>query len=443
MAASTEHSAAGFEAIPLERAKALAELTELLESHEQFSYLRMGDGELRFLLHLQQGRLESITRTPEHRSIELSRGCPGIEPEHGDRLLRSYEQCDYLDWYWNQEYNRNHNRELVLRAKSTQVQKESIEDTGLLTDWTWFEFPEYIQRHRVVICGAEAALLGELLQDPDYRQIAGRFFDHAADCRFVQPAGEGRNLSQNLDEIKAQIAATVRESGADTVFVSLGGAAKIVAQELAEELRIRAIDFGSMLRSLSYSGSAGHAFWRADHLPYFFHVPFRTYMRAYRNAFPQAASSSMLLKAQCQVCLEVQRKHPRLSIPSDAIDSRNYHPTVENLARFNEAYHDYRRHYRWRGLLSREGLRLLVAFEWWIIKKQLGWKGRLFGLLQRLRRRLIPDEQWRRIRTWLSNWVGRLPRLRRVSYETEGTVVLSIPSSPPHGEPKDSAKDPS
>jgi hypothetical protein len=442
MAVSTKHSAVEIGALSLERTTALTELTALLESHEQFSYLRMGDGELRFLLRLQQGPLESIARMPEVRSVEFSRGYPGLDAEHRDRLLRSYEQCDYLDWYWNQEFNRTHNRDLRLRSKSSQVQKDSPEKSGLLTDWTWFEFPGYIQRHRIVICGAEAPLLRELLKDSDYCQIAARCFDGAAGIRFVQPIGEGRDLSRNLDEIKAQIAAAVRESGADSAFISLGGAAKIVAQELAEELQIRTIDFGSMLRSLSYSGSAGHALWRADHLPFFFHVPFRTYMRAHRNAFPEAAPATILLKAQCQVCLEVQKKRPRFSTPSDAIDSRNYHPTEENLARFKEAYNDYRRHYRWLGLVSRESLTLIVAFEWWIIKKQLGWKGRLFSLLRQVRRRVIPDQFWRASKTCLSEFARKVSGLAKLQLKNERTEDRRGRSRQSNSRLKDSSKGP-
>jgi hypothetical protein len=388
---STRYRAAEFEGISPRRIGALAELTELIESREQFCYLRMGDGEFRFLLSVQQGHA-SVPRTPEYASIELSRGDPGLGPEQGGRLLKSYEQCDYLDWYWSNEYVRKHSPELVFRGKPDQIRKDSIEETKLLTDWTWFEFPRYIQRHRVVICGAEAALLRELLKEPDYRRIAGRFFDQVAGCEFVQPSGDGRNLGENLEQIKTQIATAIRKSGSDTAFISLGGAAKIIGQELAQELRIRAFDFGSMLRSLTYSGSAGQALCRTDHLSYFFRVPFRTYMRAYQRAFPQAAPSNVLLKAQCQICLELQRKRPRFDTSSDAIDLRNYDPAPENLALFYKAYADYRRHYRWRGLLSRAGVRLLFGFEWWVVKKRLGWKGRTFGFLLRLRRRLIPME---------------------------------------------------
>jgi cytidylate kinase len=46
--------------------------------------------------------------------------------------------------------------------------------------------------------------------------------------------------------------------GVDTVFLSLGGAAKILCFELAKELDVRMFDFGAMLRALTFSGSPGN-----------------------------------------------------------------------------------------------------------------------------------------------------------------------------------------
>src|SRR5262249_57541967 len=94
----------------------------------------------------------------------------------------------------------------------------------------------------------------------------------------------------------------------DTVFISLGGASKILCYELSEEHQIAAFDFGSLMRGLTYSGSDGHNFVRAAHYPYYVRVPFDTYMGALQRAHPRLPSPNLLAKAHEQMGLVWIRK---------------------------------------------------------------------------------------------------------------------------------------
>ena len=59
------------------------------------------------------------------------------------------------------------------------------------------------------------------------------------------------------------------------------------------------------MRGLTYSGSDGHVFRRSVHFPFFFKVPFGTFMDAFEDAHPTATATQILLKAHCQVFLDL------------------------------------------------------------------------------------------------------------------------------------------
>jgi hypothetical protein len=107
-----------------------------------------------------------------------------------------------------------------------------------------------------------------------------------------------------MDEIKEKLKQRITDNEIDTLFLSLGGAAKALCVEIAKETGICTFDFGSLMRSLTYAGSDGKAFYRSAHHPFVFRVPFDVYMDAMERAYPDLEPEERLVKAQCQVYMD-------------------------------------------------------------------------------------------------------------------------------------------
>ena len=353
------------------------ELTRLVEGSRRFSFFRLGDGELRFLLEAQNGPVQNLPQLLRP-SCQCALGNPGLTDKDYVRLLTSFERCSLVDVYGDLPYNEENLQRLKWKYPQNDGTVISSGRVGFIFYWIHSEFRKYLTRHRCLFCGAEAALLCELLKEPEYRQIAQAYWPYDGDIYFLQPRRDGRFLSEDLDRIKEDIARFVVERCIDTVFLALGGAAKIIAYELAEELGIRAIDVGSALRSLTYSGSDGYAGWRAPHHVFLVRVPFALYMRALRRAHPDYDAVALLAKAHAQLCLELHRKTPLQSNTSDIHDLNMYDPSKENLRYFREGYQVYKREYRSLWRKSEEAKDLVREFDGWRRRKGLGWDGKLF-----------------------------------------------------------------
>lgn len=371
------------------RIAACHDLTRLIQEHRPFSFLRLGDGEVAFMLAVQDKR---APYRPELRaSCEMAYDGPGIEERHYDRLRRAYEECTYLDYHDNIPINIENLPRLELARKPGLYRNETPATATLIFDWTYHEFGKFIAGRKCLFAGAEGSLLRELYADPEYRDLAKDFWPADAQPFFHQVRGDGHALSANLDLIKADLATLITEHQIDTLFLCLGGAAKIICHELSQELNIRAIDWGSMMRGLAYCGSAGFATWRASHSPYFVRVPFAMHMDALERAYPQFTPATLVAKAHSQLCLELQRKEVARSFPADALDDTNYDAQPENLRRFEEARRIYERRYCPLAKTDPEAGALIAEFRFWRLKKGIGWDGRLFliavaikGVLRRL-----------------------------------------------------------
>jgi hypothetical protein len=127
----------------------------------------------------------------------------------------------------------------------------------------------------------------------------------------------------------------------DTLFLSLGGGAKILGYELSRELGICCFDFGAMLRALTYSGCDGNRMARSPHSPFLFRIPFGVYMEALEKAFPNLAPAEVLAKAHGQLLMEVLKKEIGWTSVSWEFDFSS-----ENMSAFREAFQQYRRRYR-------------------------------------------------------------------------------------------------
>jgi hypothetical protein len=373
------------------RAEAARDLTRLMEADPAFCFLRLGDGELAFLLRAQN-QLED--REPSLKpSCEIAHDGPGIHPRHAARLLQAYERCSYLDFYERVPFNAEYLGELALQRPPELARNSGPETSQILFTWTLQEFGPFLRGRRSLFAGAEGALLRELWSDAGYRQIAHAFWPADATVFFHQVRDDGRRLSDNLDATKADLAVEIRREKIDTLFLCLGGAAKIICQELSAELGIRTIDFGSMMRALAYCGSSGGGPWRASHTPFCVRVPFELHLRALERAQPSLTTVELLARAHAQLCLELQRMEPGVSFASDAIDPSSYDPSEENLARFREGVRVYLERYRPRARGDAEAESLVSEFAFWCEKKGLGGRGRLFQAMLQV---------WRRARVVLS-----------------------------------------
>lgn len=352
-------------------------VAHLLEEHRNFSFLRLGDGELRFLLQMQGGE-EEFVRTDLRPSCEIAHGHPALTPKDYERLLRSYERCTLLDVHGELPYNREHLPQLRWERAAQSVATASSGRLGLLFTWVHHELRAFLARHRTVICGAESALLRELLRDPIFQRSVSPWIPANAALAFVEPRHGGRSVSTDLEAIKTDLANAVREHRADTILVSLGGAAKILCYELAEELGVRAIDFGSALRGLTYSGSDGQSLWRASHHPYLVRVPLDRYVPALQRAHPKLDPVMLTAKVHAQLCLEMQRKDLLQSNTSDINDAAMFDPSPENLRHFSNGMDYYRARVVPQVRQDPEALELIREFRLWRRKRGLGWDGKLF-----------------------------------------------------------------
>src|SRR5262249_28882466 len=140
------------------------------------------------------------------------------------------------------------------------------ETSYILPTWLQYEFKGFCRGRRILFCGAEASLLKVLLGKELFLAESERYLDASATTFFLQPRNDGKDLADNLDLIKEDLTEATCRLKIDTVFLSLGGAAKILCFELARDLGICAIDFGVGLRSLTYSGSDGNLAARSTHL---------------------------------------------------------------------------------------------------------------------------------------------------------------------------------
>lgn len=356
-------------------------ISGLMASSRPFSFLRLGDMELMYLVACQSNTPLSWQQTADSErklvSSVVAFGHPGLKPEHATRLQTAYERCSYLDFHdgWivnKREYPRwKHNRPLNYHRNP------SAELSQLFFDWLRYEFFAYVKGRRCLFVGAEAGILKELHSDAHYREIAKSYWPSDADPVFLP---ETRRVGDCLDDIKNDISKCVIDNAVDTVFISLGGGSKILCYELAEKLKIATFDFGGLMRGLTYSGSDGHNFFRSTHYPFYFRVPFDTYMNALRRAAPNLAPEKVLAKAHAQLMIELIRKEEGWSYASERGGDDCIDLSEENTSHFWRSYSIYRDRYSQLGKANAEAMRQIHEFDAWRRQLGLGIDGKFYRL---------------------------------------------------------------
>ena len=316
-------------------------LSEQMRSRRPFCFLRMGDMELRYLLAKQDNRLDGVDPGIGPISGTRAYGNPGLSAQHAERLRRAYEEADYVDFHEQNWPNEHLLPRLDLRRAPGSCRNPTKETSLVFLTWTEKEFKQYCRDRRIGFAAAEARLLELLSQTPEFRQAAADYWPDRAQIFYHQVRNDGRDLDANLDVIKEDLRGFANEHRLDTIFLSLGGGAKMLAYELSRELGICCFDFGAMIRALTYSGSDGNRAARSTHSPFLFRIPFDTYMTALERAFPDLTSAELLAKAHGQLLLELMRKEVGWTSVSWDFDFNQ-----QNLSAFRDAFRAYRKRYR-------------------------------------------------------------------------------------------------
>ena len=316
-------------------------LSELMRTTRPFCFLRLGDMELVYLLAYQNRRTEPVEY--DDGPLSGTRGCgnPGLGAKYTERLWQAYERAEYVDFHEKNWPNEHLVPRLALERASGSYRNPTKETSLLFLTWTESELKQYCQDRCVGFAGAEARLLELLSQTPDFKQAATDCWPEKAQIFYHQVRNDGRDLDANLDLVKEDLRKFVKAHGLDTLFLSLGGGAKILGYELSRELGICCFDFGAMARALTYSGCDGNRVARSPHSPFLFRIPFTAYMDALEKAMPNLAPAELLAKAHGQLLLEVLKKEVGWTFASWEFEFSS-----ENVSAFRQAFKKYKKRYR-------------------------------------------------------------------------------------------------
>jgi capsular polysaccharide biosynthesis protein len=348
-------------------------LTELMQSKRPFCFLRLGDMELAYLMACQTNQLHRVTYNDGSICGTQGYGNPGLGPKYADRLWQAYEQADYLDYHernWPIEYVAP---QLKLKRRADATRNPGKDTSVIFLTWVEKEFKRYCQGRRVGIAGAESRLLEILSQSDTFKKAAADYWPEQADIYFHQARDDGRNLDANLHLVKEDLIQFVKIHELDTLFLSLGGGAKVLGYELSRELGICCFDFGAMTRALTYSGCDGNRVTRSPHSPFLFRIPFGTYMEALEQAMPNLTPAELLAKAHGQLVLEVMKKEVGWTFVSWEFDF-----SKENRAAFKRGYQVYRTRYQPLFKASPEAQKERAGFLHFCGTHRLTWGGQFF-----------------------------------------------------------------
>jgi hypothetical protein len=362
------------------RRKEASLLSRLMTTRRPFCFLRMGDMELVYLLAEQYNKLDEIEFRDGPMSGTQGYANPGLSAKHAQRLRRAYEEADYVDFHEKNWPNEHLVPRLILQRPPGTYRNPTKESSLVFLTWTEREFKQYCQDRRVGFAAAEARLLELLSQTLEFKQAANDYWPERAAIFYHQVRNDGRDLDANLDLVKEDLRHFVRAHRLDTLFLSLGGGAKILGYELSRELGICCFDFGAMIRAFTYSGCDGNRVARSPHSPFFFRIPFQTDMDALEQAFPNLTPAELLAKAHGQLLLEVMKKEVGWTFASWEFDF-----SEENHLIFQKAYQVYRTRYQQLFKASPETRKERAEFLHFCGTHRLTLEGRMFVLWFRLK----------------------------------------------------------
>jgi hypothetical protein len=362
------------------RRKEASFVSQLMATKRPFCFLRMGDMELVYLLAEQYERLDEIEFGDGPISGTLGYANPGLSAKHVERLRRAYEGADYVDFHEKNWPNEHLVPRLALEKAPGSYRNPTKETSLLFLTWTEREFKQYCQYRCVGFAGAEARVLDLLSQTPEFKRAARCYWPEKAQIFYHQVRNDGRNLDANLDLVKEDLRRFVKAHQLDTLFLSLGGGAKVLGYELSRELGICCFDFGAMIRALTYSGCDGNRVARSPHSPFLFRIPFGVYMDVLEKAMPNLSPAELLAKAHGQLLLEVLKKEVGWTFASWEFDFSR-----ENVFAFRQVFKEYKKRYKRLFAMSGATRRERAGFLHFCGTHGLTLEGRIFLLLFRIK----------------------------------------------------------
>lgn len=368
------------------RRNAARELTKLIDSHKIFSFIRLGDGEVWWLLEVQEGRSPPKYSYYQEQvsGVERTASTSGLEAKYYNRFKEAIENATYLDLCNNIPYVAENISKVKMERSPGLYQNGSPETANIIFEWTSYEFPEFIKNHNCLIASAESRLFEALCNDSEYLKITRDYIPDTSRLVFHQIRDDGRNYSENLKLIKNDLKELIKRNNIDTLFLSLSTGAKILCYELANELNVRCIDFGSMTRALTYSGSPGYQSIRNLHNPFLFRVPLPIYISALRNAYPGISQDELMSRTQSQILLDLQDLKPFSFNTSDAITGK-LAINKQNLDLFRCNMKIYRNMFGRNVELSGKSILMDKEFRKWILKHKITFTGKIFVSLVKVK----------------------------------------------------------
>ena len=361
----------GSKIVSEERRSEALRLQKVLELNKAFSFIRIGDFEFALL---EDGRDPQGDDEAWKIAGTEPKGSTGLDSRHREDLIQAIREADFVDFLdlnWPEGFEPLQRYRAMAKSTCSKYRTSYI-----LGTWVEHYFKDYCRGRRVLFCGAEAPILENLCKNPEYLEAAKEFFELGEGTFFLRPREGGRNLANNLQGIREDIIDFVRGNQIDTVFLSLGAAAKILCVDLARKLGIHAIDFGAFMRALCYSGSDGNRAARSTHSIFLFRVPFLTCMAAVTNAFPNLKPEEILAKAHAQLLIEIQKKEVGWTHDSGELDLSD-----ENIRRFHAGFSVYKHRYRSFFKVSTATREERNGFMHFCGLHRLTWEGRLFHLI--------------------------------------------------------------
>ncbi|MGB0371589.1 MAG: hypothetical protein ACPGN3_09570 [Opitutales bacterium] len=344
-----------------------------MEAKSPFSFLRLGDRELDFLVQNQENK-ESIsirsTSADNRATLTKALGCLGLEAQHADELQKSYEEADLLDLYAHPHQAKNTEllKRWIFEPKNGQIQIDEIGDAGVILDWSVQHLGGILRNNKVLIGGAEAEILRCLLDDDRYQRSAKEIWTNLDNLFLYQPPNDGCDLHLYISDIYEAVKALIIENDVRYVFLCLGGAAKILSVRLAKELGVHAIDWGSTLRALTYTGSGGNGIWPSSHLPFVFRVPLHIYAPALIRAFPEKGNPYYLCKILAQIMFDMHKHVPCQTLPSFYHDPDSVVVDDKSLEYFRESMEAFVGIYYRRLVNTKESREIFKEFLDWCEK---------------------------------------------------------------------------
>lgn len=374
----------------------VAAFDALLRETKSLSFLRMGDGELRFLLEAQTGdRSDTDYLLASQPSLSgRVKGAAANRVADYQRVLNAYENCDLLDLHLHLAFNRDHLSSLQWQRRQDAWQSTNAEDSKILPRWFATYFRDYVTDHKCLFFAGEAPLQAALLQDPIYRRCAATMWSEQYQADFLPLPNFGRHLSRDYDVMQKTLETAIQTHHYDTLFIGASGLAKPLCVAIAQSQQIKAIDIGSILRGLTYSATAGDATWPANHNPYYFSVPLSVYMEATGKAYPHLAPHELIAKANAQLCFDLS--HDKSSTTSRNTSLTPMSVDADQCKIFLENYHYYHQELvpKLRNIAAdhRYIKAQILELHWWMkgngFSNLMPWTARIHLLLDRLRKRL-------------------------------------------------------